>query len=66
MRRTPILVVTDYLHVPPEIYRLHHEVTLCADIIFINTILYLTSISRNIHFVMAQKLGNRSTKNILK
>eukprot|EP00957_Ditylum_brightwellii_P173033 13173579-Ditylum_brightwellii.AAC.1 len=26
-RRKPIPVVTDYLHVPPEIYRLHHEVT---------------------------------------
>jgi len=64
-RKTPLPVVTDYVYVPSSIYQANHMVTLCADIIFVNKIPFLTSVSRNMHFITAQKLGSRKEKNIL-
>eukprot|EP00957_Ditylum_brightwellii_P180416 13743225-Ditylum_brightwellii.AAC.1 len=38
VRKTPAPVVTDYVHVPTNIFKNHHKITLCADIMFINKI----------------------------
>eukprot|EP00957_Ditylum_brightwellii_P188067 14318096-Ditylum_brightwellii.AAC.1 len=66
VRRTPLPVVTDYIHVPPQLYRLQHLVTLCADIMFINKMPFSTSISCHLHFVTANRLANRTIKTSLK
>eukprot|EP00957_Ditylum_brightwellii_P025330 1916487-Ditylum_brightwellii.AAC.1 len=59
VRKTPEPVVTDYIEVPRDLIDLHKEVTVVADILYINKILFLTSVSRNIKFTTAQQINNR-------
>eukprot|EP00957_Ditylum_brightwellii_P060544 4597142-Ditylum_brightwellii.AAC.1 len=66
VRTKPIPVVTDYINAPPDLFKHHHEVTLCVDIVFVNKLLFLTSILRDLHFMMVQHLANRKLDNILK
>eukprot|EP00957_Ditylum_brightwellii_P079579 6050718-Ditylum_brightwellii.AAC.2 len=63
-RRTPYPVVTDYINVPPSIYKKSLSRAMCR-YFFANKIPFLTSISRHIHFVTAQHLRHRKSKNIL-
>eukprot|EP00957_Ditylum_brightwellii_P096621 7358931-Ditylum_brightwellii.AAC.1 len=63
-RKTPKPVVHDYIHVPPELLELHHDVILSMDIMFVNKLLFLTSVTKNIKFTTVQKLGSRAIKNI--
>eukprot|EP00957_Ditylum_brightwellii_P024507 1849892-Ditylum_brightwellii.AAC.1 len=62
----PKPVVTDYIDVPPELMEIHKDVTLAVDIMFVNKMPILTSISRHIKFTTGQKQGSRAAKNILK
>eukprot|EP00957_Ditylum_brightwellii_P165101 12569942-Ditylum_brightwellii.AAC.1 len=63
--KTPEPVRTDYIKVPRELINLHHEVTMAADILYINKIPFLTSVSRNIKFTMTQKVNNRKKSTLL-
>eukprot|EP00957_Ditylum_brightwellii_P207494 15353227-Ditylum_brightwellii.AAC.1 len=66
VRKAPKPVVNDYVHVPPESMDIHKDVTIATDIMFVNKLPILTSISKNLKFITSQKLGSRATKNILK
>jgi len=52
--------------IPITIMDRYHEVTLCIDIMYINNIPFLISISRHIKFGTAEKLPNRQFQNIMK
>ena len=45
--------------IPITILDRYHEVTLCIDIMYVNNIPFLTSISRHIKFGTAERLANR-------
>ena len=52
--------------VPHEIMSLHKNVTLCIDIMFINKIPFLVTISRNLKFRTVEALDNRQVPTICK
>jgi hypothetical protein len=54
-----------HAQVPREIMELHRDVTLCVDIMFVNKIPFLVTISRNIKFGTVEILPNRKAKSIL-
>ena len=54
-------VVTDYVAVPHAILEENRNVTLSVDVMFVNQIPFLTSISRHLRFTTAETLHNRTT-----
>jgi hypothetical protein len=50
---------------PFEILDAHKEVTLCVDLVFVDGITFLGSVSRNKHFTTAERLPTRSMVNVL-
>ena len=57
-------VKTNILPVPPDILKIHKEVTLGVDIMFVNKIPFLITISRNIHFGTVEELPNRKLQTV--
>jgi hypothetical protein len=53
------------MHLPKEILQQYRAITLCVDIMFINKIPFLLSISRNIKFITGTALNNRKEKSII-
>ena len=51
---------------PPDVMERHQLVTVCADIMHVNGVPFLVSISRNIKFGMIEEMSGRSTKTIMK
>jgi hypothetical protein len=58
-RSQPVAVVPDYVHIPPDLFIVHKQVTLCIDVMHINDIPFLISVSRNIQFTTIERLENR-------
>jgi hypothetical protein len=52
-------------HLPKEILQQYQSITLCINIMFINKIPFLLSISRNIKFITGTALNNRKEKSIV-
>eukprot|EP00957_Ditylum_brightwellii_P165192 12577044-Ditylum_brightwellii.AAC.1 len=50
VRKVPEPVVSDYVHIPPELMEVHKEVTVAVNIMFANKQPFLTSISKHIKF----------------
>ena len=50
--------------VPHDIMRIHQRITLTVDIMFVNTIPFLVTMSRNMHFGTVEALPNRQTSTI--
>jgi hypothetical protein len=48
VRKKPLPVASDYIEIPKELIDNHHEVTLCIDIMKINGLAFLTTVSRKI------------------
>jgi hypothetical protein len=46
--------------VPYQIIRAHRDVTLCFDIMFVNRIAFLVTVSRNIRFGTTERLASRN------
>eukprot|EP00957_Ditylum_brightwellii_P134473 10251717-Ditylum_brightwellii.AAC.2 len=65
IQNTPEPVRTDYIELPQELIDLHQEVTMAADILYINKIPFLTSVLRNIKFTTAQEINNRKKSTLL-
>ena len=63
-RTTPSPVAADFLKVPQAILDLHREVSLSADIFFVNGIPFLLTFSRNICFTTVSHLGDRQMSTI--
>jgi hypothetical protein len=66
VRVAPNKVRTITNSVPAEIFDRYKIVTVCADIMFINRIPFLITISRNIKFGTAEVLVNRKASTVLK
>ena len=65
-RRKPKPVVSNYVKIPKDILQLHKTVLLAADIMFVNGMALLVSISRHVKFTTAQYIGKRMMGNISK
>jgi hypothetical protein len=59
VRQTPPPVMTDYIQIPQEIVSLNRNVTLTIDIMFVNGIPFMVSISRKINFTTVEYLLGR-------
>ena len=53
--------MSDYVAVPHAIFKGYRNVTLSVDVMFVNRIPFLTSISRHLKFITAETLHNRTT-----
>jgi hypothetical protein len=50
----PVPVIKDYIEIPQELIAAQHSITLCLDGMKVNGIPFLTTISKNILYRMAQ------------
>ena len=65
-RQTPSHV-PDYIDpVPQDILIAHRTITICVDIMFVNQIPFLITISRNIKFITVEALSNRRSTTLSK
>ena len=65
IRTKPSLVVSDYVAVPHAIFEENRNVTLSVDVMFVNRIPFITSISRNLKFTTSETLHNRMTSQLV-
>ena len=57
-RQTPSSVVLDIVQIPKEIRELHHNMTLSVNIVFVNNIPFLITLSRNIQFTTVTHIAD--------
>ena len=62
VRNRPTPVVKDYINIPKELMMKHEDITLCIDILYINEMPFLATISRNIKYRTIQWLPTRTAK----
>ena len=60
MRRKTARVVTDYVEIPREIIESRKELEVLTDIMFINKLLFLVSISRGLKFNTVEYLSSKN------
>ena len=63
-RRKPKRVVPEYMGIPRELYERHKYVTLTADVMFVNGIAFLVSLSRGIRMYTCEHVPNRKAKQL--
>jgi hypothetical protein len=56
----------DFVKVPRDLLKLHRDVTMTADIFFVNKIPFFLNLSRRISFTAVSHLADRTTKTIFK
>ena len=66
VRRKPERVDTEIIKIPRDFYALHHFVTLTADVMFVNGIPFLTTLSRKIQLRTAEFLPSRTASQLSK
>ena len=66
MRRNPLIVDSPVSPIPANILKWYQKVTLCVDIMYINRVVMLVSISRNIKFTTIEAIPNNKSSTILK
>ena len=64
VRRKPEHVPTDYVDIPRNIIWLHQQVTLSADIMFVNRVPFLFSVLRNINLIMIENASRRTASQL--
>ena len=65
VRKKPSPVVKDYVAVPHAIIEENRNITLSVDVMFVNRIPFLTSISRHLKFTTAETLQNSTTSQLV-
>jgi hypothetical protein len=65
-RTTPDPVMADYVETPKEILDLNKDLTVAADIMFVNGMPFVTSISRKVKFTTIEYITTRSETNLVK
>ena len=65
-RRSPPIVDSPIATVPAEVLKRYRKVTICIDIMYVNKIPMLISISRNIKFGTIEAIPNNKTATVLK
>jgi hypothetical protein len=63
VRHKPLPVSSDYVEVPKELINNHQNVTLCVDIMNINGLSFLSTISRKIMYRTTEFIPSQSVKN---
>ena len=63
-RQKPKRVVPEYMGIPRAIYERYKYVALTADVMFVNGIAFLVSLSRGISFYTAEHVPNRKAKQL--
>ena len=66
VRQRPERVVPKYLGIRRDFYRLHHFVTLTADVMFVNGLAFFTTLGRDIIFGTAKHVPYRTAKYLAK
>lgn len=64
VRRSPDQARVEFQPLPAELMRQYSKVTLCADIMSVNKILFLVTISRNIKFGTATMIADKRQKTV--
>ena len=59
-------VVNDYIEVPVELREAHKNIELCADIFYIKGVMFLLTLSKNIKYITAEHIKERSKEAIYK
>ena len=62
VRRKPLPVSSDYVEVPKELINNHQDVTLCVDIMNINGLSFLTTVSRKIMYRTTEFIPSQSVQ----
>ena len=60
VRHKPAPVVKDFINIPKELITKHQDITLCIDIMFINEMPFLSTISRHLKYRTIQWLETRT------
>ena len=66
VQKTPEPLAVDCIKVLPEILKIHKEVILFIDIMMINGLPFLVTTSKNLKFVTAEFITDKSIKNVHK
>ena len=66
VRQRPERIEPEYLGIPRDFYRLHHFVTLTADVMFVNGLAFFTTLGRDIRFGTAEHVSSRTAKQLAK
>ena len=64
-RCPPTPIVSEYVAVPPQILKANENISLAADIFFVNNVPFFTSISEHIKFTTAENISSRKITNII-
>ena len=65
-RRAPEHVRTDYVAVPRDFLKLQKNVTLVVDVMFVNNLPFLITLSRNIRYITVEHIKTRTVKRLSK
>jgi hypothetical protein len=64
-RKTPKQVINDFVEVPKELVEAHKHVVLCMDIMYIDGVPLLTTVSKYIKYITVRYIKGRSDKEVL-
>ena len=64
VRKKPERVQGDVIKIPKDFYKLHHFVTLTVDIMYVNGVAFLTTLSRKISLQTAEHIQSRSAASL--
>ena len=64
VRRAPLPVEVNKVNIPVSLVSRYKNVTLCADVMFVNKIPFMVTVSRHLKFGTATKLGNQQAKSL--
>ena len=65
VRNKPIPVIQDYIQVPKEIKKIHSNIELCVDIMYIQNIMFLVTISKRIKYTTIDPIPSRRKSDML-
>ena len=61
-RRTHLPVVSDYIHIPTQIYQRNHRIVVVADVMFVSGLKFLVTVSRGIDLTTTEYLPSGGKK----
>ena len=64
-RRKALPMVDDRIAIPPELYENRDSLELCMDLMYVNGMIFLTSITRALYYRTAHPLPNCTVKELL-
>jgi hypothetical protein len=66
VRQTPDRVILNKIEIPSNIYEEYRDVTVACDIMHLNGLTFLSTISRPLRFVTTELLQNQKNETVLK